>query len=115
MEANINDPACRDLFEEEYVIVYLTVHEREEKKDLENPSAIDVLKKYGGEKSGLPFWVFLNRKGKLLEDAFNSNHQNIGCPGSEEEVAQFIEKLKATSNLSADELSVIAEKFIIKK
>lgn len=115
MEKNINDEACKLLFNDNYVIVYLTVHESEDNAYLENPGALEVLKQFKGEKSGLPFWVFLDKKGKLLEDSFDSDNQNIGCPGSEIEVAQFTEKLKTTSNLDAAALAIISEKFIIKK
>ncbi len=115
MEKNINAVECKELFEVNYVIAYLTVHESADKKNLENPGALDVLKKYNGENSGLPFWVFLNKKGKLLADSFNDENQNIGCPGAEEEVTQFLDKLKTTSNLTKDELTVISKIFIIKK
>ena len=37
--------------------------------------------------------------------------ENIGCPTSEEEVNEFINKLKATSKLTPDQLEVIRKRF----
>jgi hypothetical protein len=36
---------------------------------------------------------------------------NIGCPGTTEEVAAFNFKLKETSNLNEEELAIISERF----
>ncbi|WP_026210838.1 thioredoxin family protein [Flexithrix dorotheae] len=111
MDKQMKSEACKTFFEDNYITIQLIVHESKDKKYLENPGALDLLKKYKGEKSGLPFWVILDENGQLLEDSFNEEGQNLGCPATEEEVQSFISKLKNTSNLKKKELEVIAETF----
>ncbi len=115
MESNMALPEMKPLFEQNYVLAYLDVQEPPKKKDLENPGADEVLKKFKGEKSGIPFFVILDAKGNLLEDSFDAKGDNLGCPASKEEVAEFITMLKNTSKLSEKDLALISEKFIIKK
>lgn len=115
MDKNMNDDSCRDLFARNYVITHLVAEESEENKHLENPGADEVLKKYKGEKSGIPFWLIFDKDGKLLEDSFNSAGQNIGCPATGEEVAEFLSILKNTSDMTENELETVALKFHIRK
>src|SRR5471030_1341622 len=63
MEASLNDPTCKKMFDDNYVIVTLDVMEQPAKVALENPGSSDQLKKYNGDKAGLPFWVVLDAKG----------------------------------------------------
>jgi thioredoxin-related protein len=44
-EASINDPSCKDFFEKHFVIKYLDILERGDKKSLENPGAEDIFNK----------------------------------------------------------------------
>jgi thioredoxin-related protein len=119
MTSSIKDKSCNNSFEKNYVIVELTVDESDDKKNLENAGADEVRKKFHGEQAGLPFWVILDKDGKLLDDSYmrkegesiNTPGENIGCPAAEEEVAAFCEKLKKTSNLSDTEISIIADRF----
>lgn len=111
MDNHMNDERCKAFFDENYVIEHLVVKESKDNKHLENPGALEVLKKYKGEKSGIPFWLIFNDKGKLLADSFNADGNNIGCPATEKEVAEFVEILKNTSRLSKKELDVIAKVF----
>jgi len=115
MDKNMTDDSCRDLFARNYVIAHLVAQESEKKKHLENPGADEMLKKYGGEKSGIPFWLIFDRNGKLLEDSLDSAGQNIGCPATGEEVAEFVSILKNTSDLTEKELEVVALKFRIRE
>lgn len=115
MDANMTNAACAKSFTDNYVIVHLVVKESPKNKDLENPGAEDLLKKYKGEQAGLPFWLMLDAKGTVLTDSFNAKGENIGCPGSAEEVAEFTAKLKKTSKMTDKQLAVIKETFIIKK
>ena len=115
MDANINDASCKAFFDKSYVIEHLVVLESEKNKHLENPGALDLLRKHKAEHSGIPFWLFYDSKGNLLANAFNKEGQNIGCPGSKEEVAAFVSILKKTSHLTDDELEIISEKFVIKE
>jgi thioredoxin-related protein len=115
MDSHMTSPELKDMFEKNYVITHLTVQESPKNKNLENPGAEDLLKKFKAEKSGIPFFVVLDAKGNLLEDSFDSNGQNLGCPASTEEVAEFKRILKSTSKLTEKELGMIADKFTIKK
>lgn len=115
MDSYMTSPALKDMFNKNYVITHLTVQESPKNKNLENPGAEDLLKKFKAEKSGIPFFVILDAKGNLLEDSFDSNGQNLGCPASTEEVAEFKRILKNTSKLTDKELKAIADTFTIKK
>lgn len=120
MEASINDPECKKLFTDHYVITYLDVLENKGKENLENPGAMDLLQKYKGEKAGLPFWVILDDKGKLLADSqirpagagLDVPGENTGCPSQSNEVGFFTGVLKSTSTLTGPELSVIEKRFL---
>src|ERR1700712_1434816 len=69
MEASLNDPLVKKMFDDNYVIATLDVMEQPAKKDLENPGSLDEMTKLHGKKSGLPFWVVLDTKGKVLGDS----------------------------------------------
>ena len=115
MDSHMTSPALKDMFEKNYVITHLTVQESPKNKNLENPGAEDLLKKFKGEKSGIPYFVILDPKGNLLEDSLDSEGQNLGCPASAEEVAEFKKMLKNTSKLTEKELQIIGNTFTIKK
>jgi thioredoxin-related protein len=115
MDRHMNDERCKAFFDKNYIIEHLDVMESGERKNLENPGAFDLLKSYKAEKSGIPFFVILDKNGKLLEDSFDANGQNLGCPASKEEVDEFIRMLKATSALNDKELEIIYNQFLIKK
>ena len=54
----------------------------------------------GGEKSGLPFYAFIDAKGKKVADSnVMPKDQNIGYPGSQEEIVAFEKLLKKTAPL----------------
>lgn len=119
MEASLNDPMVKKMFDDNYVIAKLDVMEQPAKKDLENPGSLEVMTKLKGEKSGLPFWVVLDAKGKVLGDSqvrpagasLDTYGENVGCPASKEEVAFFTKLLKATSKLNDGQLAIIANRF----
>lgn len=119
MDNSMQDEKCKKYFDNNYVTVHLTVDESKENKNLENPGAAEIRLKYNGGMAGLPFWVVLDKEGKLLGDCFirkdgvstNIAGENIGCPANDEEVAAFIKVLKQTSSLSDAELNVIANRF----
>jgi thioredoxin-related protein len=119
MDAAINDKSCKKLFEDNYCIVHLTVEENEKNKHLENPGAEEFKNKYNGGSSGLPFWLILDEKGKLLGDSYLRKDgqstdiagENIGCPAAENEVAAFCAILKRTSKLTDEELLIIEARF----
>jgi thiol-disulfide isomerase/thioredoxin len=115
MDASINDPTCKELFDRYYVITHLTVKESDDKKAHENEGAEALMQKYNGYDAGLPFWLVLDKNRILLEDCFiktsDGTGNNIGCPASEKEVETFSNRLKATSKLTAKELSQIEQVF----
>ena len=111
MDASLQDPAIKPAIDRNYEIAHLTVHESANKKALENPGAIEFLKKNGGENSGLPFWLVLDKNGNVLANSQRKPAENTGCPASEEEVAYFLQVLKKTSSMSPDELEAIRKRF----
>ncbi len=119
MDSSMADISCKKMFQDNYVTCHLTVDESADKKKLETPGADEFRKIYHGEKEGLPFWLVLDSKGKLLADSrlpaagetVGKEGANTGCPASKEEVAYFISVLKKTSKLNDDELQVIEERF----
>ena len=114
MDKSMNDPACKDLFDKNYVIEHLVVKESDSNKHLENPGAEDLLKRYKGDKSGIPFWLIFDDEGTFVEDSFDSKGNNLGCPATKEEVALFLDKLRKTSSLTQSDLDIIAKVFLSK-
>jgi thioredoxin-related protein len=99
LEAMLENPEIKPIIDKNYIIARLDVMERGEKiQTHENSGGKEILSRFGGSQSGLPFIVFLNKKGKMIA---NSNvmpkKQNIGYPGSEEEITTFIQLLKQTA------------------
>lgn len=119
MDSSMNDLTCKALFDDHYITCHLTVQESTGKKDLENPGADILLKKYHGEDAGLPFWLILEPSGKLLADSrlrpegagLDTKGVSIGCPATAEEVNYFLKLLKLSSPLKPDELKVMGERF----
>jgi len=115
MEKNMQSDACKKMFDDNFVLTQLTVQESPKNKNLENPGADVLLETYKGTKAGLPFWVLLGANGKILADSFNAKGENLGCPSSKDEVAEFKAKLKKTTKLNEKQLAVIEDTFVIKK
>ena len=119
MDAAINDASCVDYFNKNFVIIHLDVQESPENKQLENPGAEELLAKYRGDRSGIPFWLIFDNKGSLITDSFiraegvsaDEPGSNIGCPAQENEVAAFINKLKLASSMTEDEEVKLTERF----
>ena len=119
MDSAMNNPACRKLFNDNYVICHLTVFESKDEIGLENPGAVDLMKQYHGDKRNIPFWLIFDSTGVLLADSqirpagvgLDVAGVNIGCPTKKEEVAFFIKELKNTSSLTPESQAVIAKVF----
>lgn len=78
-------------------IVHITVLEsKPEKKPDENPGGLEFMEKLGGKDAGLPFMAIVNPAGKMLINSSKSKTKmdNIGYPGSTEEIAHFIKMLE---------------------
>ena len=114
LEAALSDPEIKTLIDKNYVVIMLDVQERGDKiQTHENPGGQNLMSDFGGKNAGLPFIVFLNRKGKMIA---NSNvmpkNQNIGYPGSKEEIAAFVKLLKKTApHLTGKQRDVIQNYF----
>lgn len=119
MDASLNDETCKDFFDSNYVIIHMVVKESKDNKHLENPGAEEFLVKHKGDKSGIPFWLIFDKKGTLMADSFiraegvgmDQAGSNIGCPAQDDEVAEFIAKLKTTSSPTKEEEAAITERF----
>lgn len=122
MDKAIEDASCKVIFDKNFVIIHLTVQETEQNKKLENKGAAELLVQHNGAEAGLPFWVFLDEKGKVIENAklresgeSLDKGQNIGCPAEKNEVEAFIEKLQLVGNFSKDDLTTIRKRFLLNK
>lgn len=111
MDTSLNDPSVKDYFDKNYVITHLTIDESPDKKNLENPGAAALNKKWGGENQGIPFWIIMDKDGNILADSQSEPGKNVGCPAKTEEVAFFIKVLKKTSTISDEEIAKVEERF----
>ena len=124
MDSLMNVPETKPLFDGNFVIKHLVVQEAPAKKNLENPGADQLMKKYNGAGTGIPYWLIFNEKGKLIADSRMPStdkktgkkiRANTGCPANPDEVDYFIGLLKKTTKLNEPELAVIAQKFTMKQ
>lgn len=120
MDDSMNEPEMKPLFDKSFVMRQLIVMESKGKENLENPGALDLLKKHNSDGFGIPVWFIFDTDGKLLVDShlrpegvgIEVKGKNIiGCPASKEEVEAFVKALKLTTKLNDAELSKIAARF----
>lgn len=110
LEDALNSHELKKIIDDHFVIAYIDVLEKKDKKDeLENPGGEKIMNDMGGKNAGLPFYVFITPKGKKI---VNSNampkNQNIGYPVSKSEIMTFIKLLKKSSHgLTNKQLMVI--------
>jgi thioredoxin-related protein len=117
LDASINDSTCKDFFDKSYVIVHLTIMENSDKKQLENPGAIDIFNENGGSGGGVPYFLFYDKNGKLLADSKmkptkggpDAKLVNMGCPTEVDEIAAFVEILKKTSKITDIDIAAITK------
>lgn len=106
----LSQPDIAKIFNANYVRVDLDVLENKDKKDiLENPGGQKIMADLGGEKSGLPFYAFLDEKGKKIADSnVMPKNQNIGYPGAPDEIVAFAKLLeKSAPKMSAADREVV--------
>jgi thioredoxin-related protein len=111
MDTSLNDPSVKSFFDKNYVITHLTIDESPDKKNLENPGAQILNEKWGGKDQGIPFWVIMDKDGKVLADSQREPGKNVGCPATAEEVAHFIKVLKKTSSITNEEMVAVEKRF----
>jgi thiol:disulfide interchange protein len=101
-------------FADNFVIISLDVMENGDKKSLENPGGMELLKEHGGDKGGIPFIVILNEKGEKIADSnvMPGDVKNIGCPATDEEIAAFDKILTKTApKMSSDFRTKLGDHF----
>jgi thioredoxin-related protein len=88
-----------------YVVATLVVREDDpEMKKREHPGGAELMERWGGAESGLPFYVFLDVNGaKIADSNAMPGGKNIGFPFTREEVDRFMGLLDTTApRLDAD-------------
>ncbi|MCL7764612.1 thioredoxin family protein [Polaribacter sp. Z014] len=116
MTKDMQSKNTKKFFDDNYVIVPIVVKESAKNRNLENPGSLEVLKKYNGDKAGLPFWLILDANLKVITDSNDANNQNLGAPGSAEEVAVFIKKIKKSAKkVTQKDIENITNQFVMKK
>lgn len=110
LETMLGQSEIKKIIDDNYVVSFVDVLERGEKRQiLENPGGSDAMKEYNGENSGLPFYAFLDENGKVIGTSnVMPDSQNIGYPGSKEEIDAFVTLLRKTApNITLDQSEVI--------
>jgi thioredoxin-related protein len=106
LDVVLETPDVKKIIEEHYVVVHLDVQERGDKiRTLENPGGEEIMNAMGGKDTGLPFYAFIDGAGKKIADSkvVGPSKENIGYPGSADEVSQFDRLLKQTAPRMTDE------------
>jgi len=119
MDASMNDPICKKLFDDNFVIRHLVVMESKGKENLENPGGMEMLTTFNGKDQGIPFWLIFDKNENLITDSrmqapttsADTKLQNTGCPANKEEVDFFIEVLKKSTPLKDEDLEKIRTRF----
>ena len=119
MDSSMNDASCKKFFDNNFVIAHLVIMESADKKNLENPAAMETLTSYHGDGKGIPFWVIIDKDGNLLADSqirpdgadLKTKGENMGCPATEDEVKAFITVLKKTTKITSAEEAAIVKRF----
>jgi len=112
LDAFLERPDIKPVFEKYFVPVKLVVQENEKNKALENAGADAWLKKVGGPE-GLPFSAFLDSKGTMIVNSKRPSNAgsaggNIGHPTAPEEIDWFVTMMKkAAPKISEADLKVI--------
>ena len=100
------------------MLVRLTAKESKEKKALENPGAGAFLARMGGEGAGLPFYAFLDGRGRKIADSKSKSlpgGANIGFPLTPDEVRAFAELLKTAAPRMSDKEREAVAAYLSKK
>ena len=118
MDTSLNDASIKKYFDDNFIIRHLVVFESKAKKDLENPGALNLIRKYNGVDEGIPFWLIFDKDERFLADSRMTatvngveKLQNTGCPATKEEVDYLIQVLKKTISLKEDQLEKIRTRF----
>jgi hypothetical protein len=111
LDAFLDNPDVKPVFEKYFVPVKLVVQERDRDKALENPGADALLASWGGP-DGLPYYVFLDPHGKLLSNS-KSNGHNVGYPAQPAEIDSFMQMVaKAAPTISPQDSQLIKDTLV---
>ena len=106
LDAFLDRPDIKPVFEKYFVPVKLVVQEHDKDKALENAGADTLFKEFGGP-AGLPYSAFLDAKGALIVNSLRDG-QNIGYPGEPQEIDWFLQMMKkAAPKMSEGDLKTI--------
>jgi thioredoxin-related protein len=99
LDTLVTGPEFGKVFSDNYVLIYLTIQESDDKKALETPGAQEMVNAVGGEKSGVPVFIFFDKTGKTMATSLAMpNGGNIGHPVTPEEIAAFDGLLQRTAS-----------------
>jgi thioredoxin-related protein len=110
LDAFMNDPKFKQVFDDNFVTTKLTVLEDEKHKMLENTGGLDEMDKLGGKDSGLPLFAILDPDGNMLINsvrpaAGTDTGGNTGFPSEPEEIAHFLTMMqKGAPKITADQM-----------
>src|SRR5438067_8840040 len=114
LDAFLDGPDIKPVFEKYFVPIKLVVQENEKNKALENPGADTLMKGLGGP-AGLPYSAFLDARGSLIVNSKREG-ENIGYPAQPTEIDWFVEMMrKAAPKISDDDLKTIETALKTKK
>ena len=108
LDAFLERPDIKPVFEKYLVPVKLVVQEKDKNKAQENAGADALLNQLGGP-SGLPYSAFLDSHAVLIVNS-KRDGQNIGFPAEPEEIDWFVQMMKkAAPNISQDDVRTIEQ------
>jgi len=97
-QAFIHEPDVAPIINRNFVVLTLTVEERDDKKARENPGGGALKTDWGGAKAGLPFYVFLDGTSNKIGDSnAMADGTNIGFPATPEEITRFVSLVERTA------------------
>ena len=113
LDAFLDRPDIKPVFEKYFVPVKLVVQEDEKNKALEDSGGDALLAKLGGP-DGLPYSAFLDAHGGLIINSKRPSSagagENIGFPVQPEEVDWFVQMMrKAAPQITSDDLKTIED------
>jgi uncharacterized protein YyaL (SSP411 family) len=110
-DAFVTSPDVGRLVSGHFVILKLIVQERPDKRHLNTLGAQTLMDDWGGSRSGLPFYVFLDANGeKIAGSNAMPNGSNVGYPSTPAEIEAFLRLLERSApRMTADERARIAQ------
>jgi|GEM_PF-152356 len=105
----LNRPEIAPIIAANYVTVHIDVQESGDKKNLENPGGESLLESLGGKDQGIPYYAILTPGNETLAVSKNDKGQNIGYPGSKDEIPLFMKMLRSTSSHLSDQDATLIE------